>query len=72
MKPEDTKDKGAERAFKIEEARGATTEPETNGMSTTQNIFIWKLLNKVHIMHHALCAKMYTRVQYILFKFQLV
>ncbi len=39
MKPEDTRDNGAERAFKIEETRLPTTEPETNGMSTAQNIF---------------------------------
>ncbi len=37
MKPEDTRENGAERAYKIEETSGATTEPETNGMSTTQN-----------------------------------
>ncbi len=37
MKPEDTRDNGAERAYKIEETRGATAELEANGMSTAQN-----------------------------------
>ncbi len=37
MKPEDTRDNGAERAYKIEETRGTTAELEANGMPTTQN-----------------------------------
>ncbi len=37
MKPEDTRDNGAERAYKIEETRGTTADLEANGMSTTQN-----------------------------------
>ncbi len=71
MKPEDTRDNGAERAFKIEETRGATAELETNGMSTTQNIFIFALLNRISTKHCALCAKMYKRVYTILFKINL-
>ncbi len=70
MKPEDTRDNGAERAFKIEETRGATVELETNGMSTTQNIFIFALLNRISTKHCALSAKMYTRVHAILLKMQ--
>ncbi len=72
MKPEDTRDNGAERAYKIEETRGATAELVANGMSTTQYIFIFALLNRISTKHCALCAKMYTRVHYILLKMQFV